>query len=158
MKFSLLISFLLHLVVLFLNSDPSPSPMQIYLDRGTSVSFQFPKLERMKSVPMGEGLEIKKNQLFDADLAGVKTQDVSDLKNSIQYPPDALHQGLESSCEWRVKVGENGGAEKIELVKPCKYKIFESEFMRVVKNWKFRSPESTWLEVPIIFRIEMEKD
>ena len=132
--------------------------MQIYLDKGTSVSFQFSKLEHMNSVSIGEGSEEKKYQLSEADLSGVKSQDVSDLKNSIQYPPDALHQGLESSCEWRVKVGENGEAEKIELVKPCKYKIFESEFNRVIKSWKFRSPESTWLEIPIIFRIEMEKD
>jgi len=155
---SLFLSILLHLCTLFFNNNSNDNHIQIFLDRGTTVSFKFTKSESPVSKNKKEGSGIENSQSSESELIGVKSKDVSDFKNSIQYPADALQQGLESNCEWKVLVGLNGSAEKIELVRPCKYKIFEAEFMKVVKNWKFKSPESTWLDIPIIFRIEMENE
>ncbi len=155
---SLFLSIFLHIFILFFNNNPNDNNIQIYLDRGTTVSFRFPKSESQVAKNKIEGSGIENSQSSESELIGVKSKDVSDFKNSIQYPADALQQGLESICEWKVLVGLNGSAEKIELVRPCKYKIFEAEFMKVVKNWKFKSPENTWLDIPIIFRIEMENE
>jgi TonB family protein len=155
---SLFLSILLHLCILFFNNNPNDTPIQIYLDRGTTVSFRLPKSESQIATNKNESVGKENTQSSESELIGVKSKDVSDFKNSIQYPPDALQQGLESNCEWKVLVGLNGSAEKIELVRPCKYKIFEAEFMKVVKHWKFKSPENTWLDIPILFRIEMENE
>jgi TonB family protein len=157
-KFSLflLISLVIHfLLIVQFKRAPIEDEIQYAIKKGLSVSFQSRinhNSGNTSSLFENSNLDINNDEL------GTVVTEINDIKNAIQYPADALEQGLESECEWKVLIGKGGASSKVELNKPCKYKIFEKEFMRVIGSWKFRSPENTWLEIPVRFKIERDKD
>ena len=133
---------------------PIENEIEFDIKKGLSVSFQSRinhNSGNTSSLFENSNLDINNDEL------GTVVTEINDIKNAIQYPADALEQGLESECEWKVLIGKGGASSKVELNKPCKYKIFEKEFMRVIGSWKFRSPENTWLEIPVRFKIERDK-
>jgi TonB family protein len=134
---------------------PIEDEIEFDIKKGLSVSFQ----SRINN-NSGSTSSLFENSNLDInnDELGTVVSEINEIKNAIQYPADALEQGLESECEWKVLIGKGGASSKVELNKPCKYKIFEKEFMRVIGSWKFRSPENTWLEIPVRFKIERDKD
>lgn len=144
-------------LILKLNRGTTEDEIKFDIKNGLSVSFQ----SRIKNNNSGHTSSLFENSNLDLnndELGTVVVSEINDIKNAIQYPADALEQGLESECEWKVLIGKGGLISKVELNKPCQYKIFEKEFMRVIGSWKFRSPENTWLEIPVRFKIERDKD
>ena len=153
---SLFISIIIHFIlILQLNRASIEDEINFDIKKGLSVSFQ----SKIKNSGATSSLFENSNlDLNNDELGTVVVSEINDIKNAIQYPADALEQGLESECEWKVLIGKGGVISKVELNRPCKYKIFEKEFMRVIGSWKFRSPENTWLEIPVRFKIERDKD
>ena len=153
----LLLSIVIHLIFIFqFNRNPIKNEIEFDIKKGLSVSFQ----SKIKNKSAGDMSSLIDNSNLDTnnDELGTIVSEINEIKNAIQYPADALEQGLESECEWKVLIGKGGVSSKVELNKPCEYKIFEKEFMRVIGSWKFRSPENTWLEIPVRFKIERDKD
>lgn len=100
--------------------------------------------------------EVTENKETQKEIFGSVEEEVLKVKNKISYPPQALEQGLESECEWKVEIGINKKAKKIEVVKPCQYKIFDKEFRKVIKDWEFNLANGTVLKIPVSFIIEQE--
>lgn len=151
----LFLSTMIHLLVIFISILRFQKNIDEPLLKDSNSHFSL----RMKKQTTSAISSIKKESLTEyessEDSASIK-QEIQALQNSIQYPPDALEQGLESDCEWRIVVGELGKYEKLELTKPCTYRIFEDEVKRSIKEWKFSSPEGTVMDLPIRFRIIKE--
>jgi TonB family protein len=154
---SFFISIIIHfLLIINLYFEPLENDISFELKKGLSVSFQ----SGLKKEDIGRSTlsSSKENQNINNEELGIIDSEINEIKNAIQYPPDALEQGLESECEWKVLIGKGGVSSRVELNRPCRYKIFEKEFMRVIGSWKFKSPENTWLEIPVRFKIERESD
>ena len=148
---------MIHLIVIFLHADSIITNKldEFSIQKGITVSLTNFSKNKIDTYNFGKR---QIDEDFTQDNKGTIIEEVNEIRNSIQYPPDALEQGLETECEWKVLIGENKNASKVELIKPCKYKIFETEFLKVIGSWKFKSPEGVWIEIPIRFKIEKEKD
>ncbi|MCB1158957.1 MAG: TonB-dependent receptor [Leptospiraceae bacterium] len=85
---------------------------------------------------------------------GSPEEEVRKIQNRISYPPEALEQGLESDCEWMVKVNDRRMVGELKNLRPCRYKVFEQTFLSVIYTWKFNLPSGTILKIPISFEIE----
>lgn len=85
---------------------------------------------------------------------GTISKEIQKFQNQLQFPEEALEQGLESQCEWRIRISESGKAENIENLVPCRYKIFEKEFLKSIGNWKFALEPGQVVRVPVSFRIQ----
>ncbi len=154
---SFCISTVIHfLLIINLYFEALENNISFELQKGLSVSFQ----SGLKKNEIGRSISplSNENRITNNEELGIVESEINEIKNAIQYPPDALEQGLESECEWKVLIGKGGVSSKVELNRPCKYKIFENEFMRVIGSWKFKSPENTWLEIPVRFKIERGSD
>lgn len=151
----LVLSAVLHLLMVLISAlrfqDSKDEPIIKKNSSNFSVRFQKQPTLTNGREKKETSSEIETNQ----DTAFVRVE-VQAIQNSIQYPQDALEQGLESDCEWRIIVGEFGKYQKLELTRPCLYKIFEEEVKNAIKNWKFSSPPGTVMELPIRFRIIKE--
>ncbi|MEM7182000.1 MAG: TonB family protein [Spirochaetota bacterium] len=82
------------------------------------------------------------------------TQEISRFKNSLQYPETAIEQGLESECTWEVEINPEGKAQNVRTLKPCLYNIFEREFRKSIRTWKFALQPGTRLQIPVSFILE----
>jgi TonB family protein len=80
--------------------------------------------------------------------------EIDAFRLSLGYPPSALERGLESDCEWIVTVAESGKVEKLVVVRPCQYRIFESSFEKTIKNWEFPRAAGKQIRIPVRFQIQ----
>jgi cytoskeletal protein RodZ len=154
-RFSLLIAILIHIAFYFSNTELNTKSNDISIQFGTTISYlsNHKISNNRQSNNIGDS---KPNESIESnsDSQGAITEEIKKIQNNIQYPPDALEQELESDCTWEIIVGKNQKMSSMNLIKPCKYKIFEKEFEKVIGNWNFNSPENSILIVPLRFRIE----
>ncbi|TGK38068.1 LIC_10042 family TonB-like protein [Leptospira andrefontaineae] len=154
-RVSFFISFSIH-VALFLsyyfvrNLSPESFSEQIKLSLSKG---QIPSLHFSLPKNSGEGPNTSSN----SGLAGTPEAEIERFKNEIHFPPEALEQRLESDCSWEVVIGSNGAAKNITTIKPCKYKVFETQFRRSVSSWKFQLPEGNIIIIPVSFHIESDE-
>lgn len=121
---------------------------KIEIEKGSAqiLSFVFPNTKN--------GIGSQDNIKTSDNTEGAISEEVNKIRNKILYPPQALEDGLESDCEWSLQIDANQSAKNIKIIQPCKYKIFEEEFQRVIHNWKFNLPENTSLTIPVSFKIK----
>lgn len=137
--------FLSYYLIRSLSSENLSEQIRLTLSKG-----QIPSLHFSLPKSLGEGPDISSN----SGLAGTPEAEIERFKNEIHFPPEALEQRLESDCSWEVVIGPNGVAGKVTTIKPCKYKVFETQFRRSVSSWKFQLPEGNIIIIPVSFRIE----
>lgn len=135
---------------LFRNLNPENFSEQIKLNLSKG---QIPSLHFSLPKSSGEGPDVSSN----SGLAGTPEAEIERFKNEIHFPPEALEQRLESDCSWEVMIGPNGAAKKVTTIKPCKYKVFETQFRRSISSWKFQLPEGNIIIIPVSFRIESDE-
>lgn len=139
-----------------------PKDLEILIQKGSArntFSFYFTssakKSNKLKSKQKEEASETKEaTESKKVEVVGSVEEEILKVKKQISYPPDALEQGLESECEWKVKIGKNKKVETVEAIKPCKHRIFDKEFRKVIQNWEFNLPEGSELKIPVSFVIE----
>ncbi|EMO09570.1 hypothetical protein LEP1GSC137_3101 [Leptospira borgpetersenii str. Noumea 25] len=85
--------------------------------------------------------------------AGTLQNEIEKFKNEIHFPQEALDQRLESDCSWEVRIKSDGKGEIFKTLHPCKYSIFEVEFNRALRTWKFDLKEGTSLIIPVSFKV-----
>ncbi|WP_039935774.1 LIC_10042 family TonB-like protein [Leptospira inadai] len=119
--------------------------VKLHLSRGSIPNLRF-------SIPstLGNGLPVSDQNRN----AGTEEFEIEKFKNEIHFPPEALEQRLESDCTWNVEIGREGEARKVTTIRPCRYRIFESQFRKSIYRWKFQLKEGTVLTIPVSFRIE----
>ncbi|EIE02627.1 LIC_10042 family TonB-like protein [Leptospira licerasiae] len=142
------IAFLSYYLIRNLNPETFSEQIKLSLSKG-----QIPSLHFSLPKNSGEGPNTSSN----SDIAGTPEAEIERFKNEIHFPPEALEQRLESDCSWEVLIGANGAAKKVTTIKPCKYKVFETQFRRSVSSWKFQLPEGNIIIIPVSFRIESDE-
>ncbi|PKA17674.1 LIC_10042 family TonB-like protein [Leptospira haakeii] len=140
--------FLSYYLIRSLNTQNFSEQIKLTLSKG-----QIPSLHFSLPKSLGEGPDASSN----SGLAGTPEAEIERFKNEIHFPPEALEQRLESDCSWEVVIGPNGAARNITTIKPCKYKVFESQFRRSISSWKFQLPEGNIIIIPVSFRIESDE-
>jgi len=144
---------LIHTFVIFLIFLPDfleKKSTALHLTQGSSVSLYS------KEFFISEGFGRSKSEISPSETnSGNRSIDdqIEAFKNSISYPELALEQGLEDDCTFRVTVAENGQVEKLVVVAPCKYNVFDSQIRSQLRIWKFNVSKGTDLVIPIRFRI-----
>lgn len=121
---------------------------KIEINKGSSgfISFVFANnREGMSESPQSENT---------SSLEGTVAEEINKIQNKISYPPQALEEGLESECEWSIVIDAKQKASQVKTIRPCKYKIFDDEFHRVIQGWNFTLPENTVLQIPVSFKIQ----
>lgn len=121
---------------------------KIEINKGSSgfISFVFANnREGMSESPQSENT---------SSLEGAVAEEINKIRNKISYPPQALEDGLESECEWSIVIDAKQKASQVKTIRPCKYKIFDDEFHRVIQDWNFTLPENTVLQIPVSFKIQ----
>ncbi|TGN19858.1 TonB family protein [Leptospira idonii] len=90
-----------------------------------------------------------------SDREGTKDteEEIQSFRNTLSYPLLALEQRLEDDCSFRVTVAENGDIEKVVVLVPCRYNVFEDQFRKQIQNWNFKSSRGKEIVLPIRFRI-----
>ncbi len=153
LKISFYVSSLLYLftlLILSLGRHNQDAINKIEIQKGATgiVSFVF-------SNPT-EG--IKQNAITKeiSSVEGTIAEEIHKIQNKISYPAQALEDELESECEWSVVINAKQKASQIKTIRPCRYKIFEEEFYRVIQDWNFSLPEKTVLQIPVSFKIKNE--
>lgn len=88
---------------------------------------------------------------------GTKTidEEIQEFQNCLSYPPLALEQRLEDQCQFRVTVAENGSLEKLVVIKPCRYSVFDSQVRSQLADWKFTASKGQEIYLPIRFRLDV---
>ncbi|PJZ56367.1 LIC_10042 family TonB-like protein [Leptospira barantonii] len=89
-----------------------------------------------------------------ANSEGTIEREIEKFKNEIHFPQGALDQRLESDCSWEVRINSGGKGEILRTIQPCRYSIFEVEFHRALKTWKFDLNEGTNLIIPVSFKVD----
>lgn len=147
---SFYVTIFVYLLTIFmiLQKESFQTSEKIEIDRGSSKVFSLNFSQAEKGV--GSVEEIKNNSTSEGSIA----EEINQIRNKIVYPPQALEDGLESECEWSVTIDVNQSATNIKTIHPCKYRIFEEEFYRVIHNWKFHLPPETILFIPVSFKIK----
>ncbi|MBK8398898.1 MAG: energy transducer TonB [Leptospiraceae bacterium] len=136
------------LIILYSANSKQEDITKIQIQRGTTgfISFVFSN--------SADGLgQNPKTEKFSS-LEGTVAEEIDKIQNKISYPPQALEDGLESECEWSLVIDSRKKASQIKTIHPCKYKIFEEEFRRVISDWEFTLPENTVLQIPVKFKIQ----
>ena len=154
LKLSFYVSILLYafaiffLVILSSNKQEELNPIELQKGATGFISFVF-------SYPT-EG--IKQNAITKeiSSVEGTIAEEIHKIQNKISYPAQALEDELESECEWSVVINAKQKASQIKTLRPCRYKIFEEEFHRVIQDWNFNLPEKTVLQIPVSFKIKNE--
>ncbi|MDV6234054.1 energy transducer TonB [Leptospira ellisii] len=153
LRFCFLISGLFHILILFAygffyGKVTTSADIRIFLKKGTDLNFVL-DFNRDGSGKNPES-EIKKS----SDPQGTLEKEIHRFRNEIHFPQGALEQRLESDCSWEVRIKSDGKGEIIRTVQPCGYSIFENEFRRALKTWKFELEEDTNLVIPVSFKID----
>ena len=158
---SIVISLLIHMVVLILLFWQKPETKPIVpVHKGNAMRpLSFSLWSRQGNTkPKKKKQKPEKSETQDARskplVQGNLTQEISRFKNSLHYPEAAIEQGLESECTWQVEVNPEGKAKNIRTLKPCLYNIFEKEFRRSIRTWKFSLQAGTRLTIPVSFILE----
>lgn len=138
-------------IFLFLSlwgDDSQDDINKIEIQKGTTGFISFVFANRAEG--MNQNPQTEKN----SSLEGTVSEEISKIRNKISYPPQALEDGLESECEWSIVIDSQKKASQIKIIRPCRYKIFEEEFRRVITDWNFTLPENTILQIPVSFKIQ----
>ncbi|WP_411824305.1 LIC_10042 family TonB-like protein [Leptospira sp. 'Mane'] len=128
----------------------NPSTEEIHLTKGSTIRLYVPSLRT------NQGLgSLSRQNPYDADSEGTidPKEEMDRFRNSLSYPAIALEQRLEDDCSFRVTVAENGSVEKVGVLVPCRYGVFDQQFRNQVKDWKFNSSKGKEITLPIRFRI-----
>lgn len=152
-KLSFIVSGLFHILIfafiLFLNPDsPIISNFKIILKKGGGPPLTF-NLSNDSN-----GKNTKSDPSENANDSGTLEREIEEFKNEIHFPQGALEQRLESDCSWEVKIQSDGKAEILKTLQPCKYSVFETEFKRALRTWKFNLKEGTNLIIPVSFKVD----
>ncbi len=136
-------------IILFYSLSSKQEDMnKIEIKKGSTgfISFAFANhKEGMSESPQSEKT---------SSLEGTVAEEINKIRNKISYPPQALEDGLESECEWSIVIDAKQKASQVKTIRPCKYKIFDDEFRRVIQDWNFTLPENTVLLIPVSFKIQ----
>ncbi|MBM9499633.1 hypothetical protein JWG44_05140 [Leptospira sp. 201903071] len=152
-KLSFLISGLLHILIfasfLFYSPDSSlVSDFEIFLKKGGSPQLVFDLSNE------GIGKISKPAEFENPSDSGTLQREIEKFKNEIHFPQEALEQRLESDCSWEVEIKSGGKAEVLKTLQPCRYSVFEIEFKRALRTWKFNLIEGTNLIIPVSFKVD----
>ncbi|RHX92142.1 LIC_10042 family TonB-like protein [Leptospira stimsonii] len=152
-KLSFIVSGLFHILIfaliLFSNPDsPFISDFKIILKKGGS-----PPLSLSLS-NNSNGRNSKSAHSENSKVSGTFEREIEEFKNEIHFPQGALEQRLESDCSWEVEIKSDGKAEILKTLQPCQYSIFEVEFKRALRTWKFNLEEGAKLIIPVSFKVD----
>jgi len=146
-----MISFLIHVLGLFgfyFGKINNSEKLKIHLTKGTKISI----FDRSIVPQNGKG-KSKSDESNQTSGSNVLEREIDSFRNSLTYPELAVEQGLEDDCTFRVTVAENGQVEKLVVVAPCKYNVFDSQIKSQLRVWKFNVSKGKELVLPIRFRI-----
>jgi outer membrane biosynthesis protein TonB len=151
LKDSFLISLLLYAIglILFYNlNSKQEDTNKIVIQKGSTgiLSFVFAN--------NAEGMSQSPQTNRTSSVEGAVSEEINKIRNKISYPLQALEDGLESECEWSIVIDAKQKASQVKTIRPCKYKIFDDEFHRVIQDWNFTLPENTVLQIPVSFKIQ----
>lgn len=151
LKNSFLISLLFYAIGLFLfynlhSKQEDANQIEIQKGAGGFISFVFANNT--------EGVNQTQQTDKTSSTEGAVSEEINKIRNKISYPAQALEDGLESECEWSIVIDAKQKASQVKTIRPCKYKIFDEEFYRVIQDWNFTLPENTILEIPVSFKIK----
>ncbi|MDI7218462.1 hypothetical protein QMN07_13200 [Leptospira santarosai] len=151
-KLSFFISGLLHILLFYFFSTalfkfPQIEDFKIHLKKGVSRSVTLSFLQE------GAGKNSKSFMPEKSYNEGTLLKEIEKFKNEIHFPQGALDQRLESDCSWGVRIKSDGKGEIFRTLQPCKYSIFEVEFNRALRTWKFDLKEGTNLIIPVSFKL-----
>ncbi|WP_016752007.1 LIC_10042 family TonB-like protein [Leptospira kirschneri] len=151
-KLSFLISGLIHILlflfysITFLKFSKIEN-LKIHLKKGTTPTVTFSFLQNDSNKNSKSFMSENSNN------EGTLRKEIEKFKNEIHFPQGALDQRLESDCSWEVRIKSGGKGEILRTLQPCKYSIFEVEFNRALRTWKFDLQEGTNLIIPVSFKI-----
>ncbi|AYV57504.1 hypothetical protein CH370_12680 [Leptospira kmetyi] len=152
-RLSFLISGFLHILIFLFVSIPffdfsQIKDLKIFLKKGNipNVILNF--------APDGSGENSSTTASENANAEGTVEREIQKFKNEIHFPQGALDQRLESDCSWEVGIKSGGKGEILRTIQPCRYSIFEVEFHRALKTWKFDLKEGTNLIIPVSFKVD----
>lgn len=152
-RISFLISALLHILIFLFISIPflnfsRLNDLKILLKKGNvpNVTLSFAQ--------EGSGENLKSFSQENSNAEGTVQREIEIFKNEIHFPQGALDQRLESDCSWEVEIKSGGKGEILRILQPCRYSIFEVEFRRALKTWKFDLKEGTNLIIPVSFKVD----
>ncbi|EMN14582.1 LIC_10042 family TonB-like protein [Leptospira borgpetersenii] len=151
-KLSFFISGSFHILLfLFFSTTffkfPQIEDLKIHLKKGVSQNVTLSFLEE------GVGKNSKSFMPKNSNNAGTLQNEIEKFKNEIHFPQGALDQRLESDCSWEVRIKSDGKGEIFKTLHPCKYPIFEVEFNRALRTWKFDLKDGTSLIIPVSFKV-----
>lgn len=88
---------------------------------------------------------------------GTKTleDEITEFQNCLSYPALALEQKLEDVCVYKLVVKEDGSLEKIAVVTPCRYEVFDKQVRRQLADWQFQYSKGKEFVLPIRFRLDV---
>jgi len=134
----------------FWGQKKNSEKMTIHLTKGSSVTLFN------RAILLQKGLGKTQSTQTDSQTSegsSVNDREIDTFRNSLSYPELALEQGLEDDCTFRVTVAENGLVEKLVVIAPCKYNVFDSQIRSQLRVWKFNISRGKDLVLPIRFRI-----
>lgn len=140
--------FIFNVVFIYAPDSSLTSNFKIFLKKGGAV----PLTLSLSSDSNGKNAksEISEN----TNDSGTLEREIEEFKNEIHFPQGALEQRLESDCSWEVRIQSDGKAEILKTLQPCKYSVFEIEFKRALRTWKFNLKEGTNLIIPVSFKVD----
>ncbi|TGK28041.1 hypothetical protein EHQ12_13655 [Leptospira gomenensis] len=153
LRFCFLISGLFHVLILigygfFFRKAESTTDIRIFLKKGADLNFV---LDFNRD---GSGKNAESERKSPSDPRGTLEKEIRRFQNEIHFPERALEQRLESDCSWEVRIKSGGKGEILRTIQPCAYSIFENEFRRALKTWKFELEEDTNIIIPVSFKID----
>lgn len=160
------ISIFIHAIVLYSLPYTKKIDHKILLQKGESIpklSLNLLKEEKniaqkhkSKNSDNSSDVPEKSNSTQSPSTEGNKELEIVKIKNKILYPELAREQGWESECEWLISV-KNNQFSNYRTLKKCKYRIFEEEFLRVVRSWEFGLKEGE-LIIPVRFTLKTKDE
>ncbi|TGN10914.1 LIC_10042 family TonB-like protein [Leptospira ilyithenensis] len=137
-------------IALFGKFRQNSNTEEVHLTKGSTIRLFVPNSQSNS----GNGTLSSQNPA-NADLEGTidPEEEMNRFRNSLSYPVLALEQRLEDDCSFRVTVAENGSVEKVGVLVPCRYSVFDQQFRNQIQGWKFNSSKGKEITLPIRFRI-----
>lgn len=146
---SLFLHFSIVLAFFFTESE-SENLIKLRLTHGSAISLY----SRDVANKIGLGENSPSPLRSDTEMGThAEEREIDLFRNALTYPELAIEQGLEDDCSFRVTVAENGQAEKLVVIAPCKYNVFDAQIRSQLREWKFNFPKGKDLVLPIRFRI-----
>ncbi|TGK50280.1 TonB family protein [Leptospira kanakyensis] len=92
-----------------------------------------------------------------SEVDGTKTweDEITEFQNCLSYPALALEQKLEDVCAYKLTIKEDGSLEKIAVVTPCRYEVFDLQVRRQLADWQFQYSKGKEFVLPIRFRLDV---